>query len=104
MDDWIECVFPEEDASCFSLSELMHVSGLEREEIVALVDFGILAPEGAEDAWLFSMESILVARTGERLKQGFELSPAGLALALTYLRRIEALEAQLQALGCQLLE
>jgi len=104
MDDLIECILPGEGASRLSLGELMRVSGLEREEIVALVDFGILAPEGAEDAWLFSMESILVARTGERLKQGFELSPAGLALVLTYLQRVEALEARLQALGCQLLE
>ncbi len=104
MDELIECIFPDEGLPCLSLSELMRVSGLAREEIIALVDFGILAPEGTEDMWLFSMGSLLIARTGERLKRGFELSPTGLALALTYLRRIESLESQLQTLGCQLLE
>lgn len=42
-------------------------------------------------------------RGAARLKRDFDLNPAGLALALTYLERIRELEARLRRLECRLM-
>jgi chaperone modulatory protein CbpM len=93
-----------DDATEVALEELLAASGLARAELFELVEFGAFDPRGAEESSLrFSSRSIDLARRAVRLRDDFGLNPAGMALALAYLDRIEALEARLRELECQLL-
>ena len=51
-----------------------------------------------------SARHIVLGRRASRLKVDFDLNLSGLALALTYLERIEEMEAELERLRCQLLK
>jgi chaperone modulatory protein CbpM len=84
------------------LDELLRASGLAREEVVALVEYGVFHARGAAPAWSFASQTIVVARRAARLRSDFGLDPAGLALALTYLERIDALERRIRELECAL--
>ena len=83
-----------------ALDELAQASGLLPQEIVELVEYGVFQPVGgsAEAAsmstWRFSARTITLGRRARRLKADFDLNLSGLALALTYLERIEELEAE----------
>ncbi len=84
-----------------SLLELEKASGLGTEEIETLVDFGVLEPLTAEPGTAnFPAFCLLLARRAYRLRVDFDLNPPGVALALTYLQRIEDLEARLHELEC----
>ena len=86
-----------------ALEELLSGSGLLREELVELVDLGVLQPRGAsERLWRFSLRAVSLGRRAARLRDDFGLNAAGMALALTYLERIEELERRLHELECQL--
>jgi ABC-type taurine transport system substrate-binding protein len=85
------------------LRELVELSGLSEAEVRELVDYGVLTPaDEATSQWVFSVQSITIARTARRLREDFELDPHGVALLLAYLDRIHELEAELCALRAQL--
>lgn len=92
-----------DDDTFIALEELAGASGLDQDEILELVDYGVFEPRRRAGTWLFSARSIVYARRAARLRRDFELSSDGLALALTYLDRIEELEQQLHTLQCQML-
>lgn len=84
-----------------SLLELAKASGLRPEEIETLIDFGVLEPLQVNTAGAdFPLFCLVLARRAYRLRVDFELNPPGIALALTYLQRIEDLEARLHELEC----
>jgi chaperone modulatory protein CbpM len=88
-----------------ALDELTRVSGLTLEEIQTLVEYGVFEPRGqAPGDWRFSAHHITLALRARRLRTDFDLNLAGLALALTYLERIDELERELHRLRCQLLD
>lgn len=100
-----ECLFCLRGDKRISLTELKQVSGLTTREIEELLDFGVLEVQGKDpDNWIFSSHCITVVRRATRLKKDFELNPPGIALALTYLERIQELESRLRELECQLLK
>jgi len=92
-----------------ALGELAEASGLLPQEIVELVEYGVFQPVGGStqaasvSAWRFSARTITLGRRARRLKSDFDLNLSGLALALTYLERIEELETELERLRCQML-
>lgn len=84
-----------------SREELAQASGLMSEEIEALIDFGVFEPvTHAQLNPSFPAFCLVLARRAHRLRVDFDLNPSGLALALTYLQRIEELEARLRELEC----
>jgi chaperone modulatory protein CbpM len=88
-----------------TLVELVQASGLSPEEIDELAELGVFEAErGESKEWIFSASSLSIARTACRLRADFDLNAPGLALALTYLEKIEALEARLKELECQILK
>lgn len=92
-----------DEATEIALDELLAASGLARAELVELVDLGVFDPRGTEPAvWRFSSRAILLGRRAARLRDDFGLNAAGMALALAYLERIEALERRLRELECRL--
>jgi chaperone modulatory protein CbpM len=95
--------FLDDDETLIAIEELIGASGLAREEIEALVDLGVFEPHRQTGQWLFSARCIVSARRAARLRSDFELDAVGVALALAYLDQIEALQARVHELECQLL-
>lgn len=96
-----EALWLSEAAVC-QIEHLAEVSGLSLEEIEDLVDSGLIVPVEAPPApRTFHLVHVVTVRTARRLRDDFELDRNGVALALTLLRRIERLEAQLRAAGAQ---
>ena len=81
-----------------SARHLAEVSGLSDEEIDALIANGFILPidEQAEQQ-SFYLDCQVTAATARKLRDDFELDQNGLMLALTLMRRIQALEEQLKA-------
>jgi len=99
MDD----AFVELSSLRIAIAELELASGLTRAEIVELVEYGALAPQGASVAeWTFPGAALALLRGVARLRSDFDLAPAGLALLLAYRERIAELEARLCELACRL--
>ena len=91
-----------------ALEELVQASGLAVEEIVELVEQGVFVPVSTPtpvtvSAWRFSSSTIALGRRASRLKADLDLNLSGLALALTFVERIEELEEELNRLRCGLL-
>ncbi len=91
------------DARCeVSLAELAQLSGLTEAELRELVEYGVLIPNDPREAqWTFSGECVVTVRTAYRLRESFDLDPNALSLAVGFLERIRALEAELRALRAQ---
>lgn len=83
-----------------ALDELVAASGLTRETVIELVEWGVFQPAG--DPWMFASRTVIAARRAARLRRDFGLDIPGLALAASLLDRIDELEAQLRELECQL--
>jgi chaperone modulatory protein CbpM len=82
-----------------SLDELVQVSGLTRAELLELVHCGAL-PAGEERgaSYVFASQTISVARTASRLRDGLELDVTGLGVALRLLERVRGLEQEIARL------
>ena len=86
-----------------TLVELAQCSGLSEAELVELVELGALEPlDPHASEWNFGMRCIVSARAASRLRKDFELDTHGLALVLSLLDRVEALESALQRLNARL--
>jgi chaperone modulatory protein CbpM len=83
-------------------AELLEASGLAPEELVELVEFGVFETHQGDAGWSFHSRVVHQARRVVKLRDAFGLNPPGMALALTYLQKIEALEQRLQELECLL--
>lgn len=82
--------------------ELSEVCGLPTEVLRELVDFGVLAPcDPTATEWDFTADCLPALRTAARLGADFELETHVLALVISYLRRIDDLEAQLRLLQAE---
>ena len=79
----------------YSLLELAERSRLPETEILELIECGVIAPRDSR--------ALATARTAARLRNDFEIDVHGVALAMTLLRRIEALETELSQLRAQAL-
>jgi chaperone modulatory protein CbpM len=90
------------DEATVALEELLIRSGLAREELVELVEFGAFEPVVAGESWRFAARVVVQARRAARLRDDFGLNPPGMVLALAYLERIDELERRLRELECQL--
>ena len=83
-----------------SIEHLAEVSGLSVEEIEDLVDNGLIAPVDGQ-VRAFQLLHVVTVRQARRLRDDFELDRNGLALAMTLVRRIDALEQALLAQNVQ---
>lgn len=82
-----------------SLTELVELSGLSREEVLELVDGGALpVREMRGTMCTFSAQVISVARTASRLRDELELDMAGLGVAMRLLDRVRGLEGEIARL------
>jgi len=85
------------------LEELAALAGLPVAIVRELVECGALAPADPSCAqWTFSARCVVTMRTAGRLRNDFELDANALALALSFLERIDELESQLHAARAQI--
>lgn len=83
--------------------EFCQCAALPQEWLVAIVEEGILEPNGATpEQWLFDVPALAVARRALRLKQDLELEWAAIALALQLLDELEQLREENRQLRSRL--
>ncbi len=83
-----------------SLEEFCRACGTQAEQLEALVDEGVIAPEGsAPEHWRFPGLQLRRARVAVRLQRDLGVNIAGAALALQLMDEIEDLRARLGPRG-----
>ena len=87
-----------ESRADYSLHELAELSGLPAALLAELIDSGALPVAGTRTPVRFEAESVVLARAAQRLREHFELDEHGLAVAVSLLRRVRMLEAQVSGL------
>ena len=81
----------------FTLSQLCHACGVESEQVVELVEEGVLEPIGTNRSrWRFSGISLERARRALRLQRDLGVNVAGAALALDLIEELDRLRAELK--------
>ncbi len=86
-----------EEESQLSLGDLCCACAVHAEQIIELVEEGILEPTGVEIVeWRFSGTSLIRARTAIRLQKDLHINTAGVALALDLMDEIERLKKRLR--------
>jgi chaperone modulatory protein CbpM len=103
MTDSISVVFDaaivEQDLS-FSYSDLCIACPGQDLQLLALVDEGVLQPQGrSPQDWVFQGAALQRARTAMRLQRDLSLGIEGAALVLELLDEIDALRARLRRAG-----
>jgi hypothetical protein len=84
-------------------TQLVCASGLPEGEMRELVRYGALVPRDQDaPTWTFESRWLVVARTASRLRREFELDPHGVSVVLSYIERIEDLEAEMRTLRARL--
>lgn len=105
MADSASCVFDGivvEEEVVFSLSGLCQAAGASPDQVLGLVDEGLLQPAGAAPQhWSFTGDSLRTTRAALRLNTDLSLGTAGAALVLELLEEISALRARLRRAGLE---
>ena len=87
----------------FSLAELAELSGFAEEELRKWVDEGVLVPiDPQASPWSFGADRLVTVQLACRLRKDFELEPQGVALVVTLLDRVHALESEVRDLRAKL--
>jgi chaperone modulatory protein CbpM len=81
-----------------SLVELVEVSGLPEDVLNELVDYGALRPAAGDAPPVFDGDCVTRLRAAARLRNDLELETPALALALSFLERIQSLESEVRRL------
>ena len=84
-----------ESRADYSTGEAVEWSGLPQPLLDDLVACGALPTSGPETGQRFEAEGLVLARAARRLRDHFELDEQGLAVAVSLLRRVRTLEAEL---------
>lgn len=88
-----------DESETLTRSELSRVSGMSVADLDELVDYGALTPlDDTQMERSFSAGCATALRTAGKLRLDFDLDLFAVAVLLGYLRRIEALERQVQSL------
>ena len=89
-----------EEQTQLTLTDLCQACAVHDEQIIALVDVGVLEPQGREPGhWRFGGASLNRARRALRLQRDLDIDLAGAALAVELLDEIESLRTRLRAVG-----
>lgn len=89
-----------EEQTELSLSELCQACAVRGDSIVALIEEGILSPQGREPhRWRFSGLHLHRTTVALRLQRDLGVNLAGAALALELLDEIAVLQGRLRGLG-----
>lgn len=91
-----------DDDAQLTLAELCHACEVTAEQILALIEEGIVDPRGRDPRhWRFHGMQLRRVRCALRLERDLGVNVAGAALAIELLEELEILRAQLRRLGNQ---
>lgn len=91
------------DVTEITFTQMVSASGFTEAELAELVRYGALVPrDPAAAPMTFEAHWILVARTASRLRRELDLDPHGVSVVMSFLERIESLEAELRSLRARL--
>ncbi len=91
-----------EEEIVFSLVGLCRATGASPDQVLGLVDEGLLQPTGAApQQWAFAGPALRTTRAALRLNADLALGSAGVALALELLEEIASLRARLRRAGLE---
>lgn len=86
-----------DENSILSMTEICHAFNVEAEQIIELVEEGIVEPQGKDhEQWRFSGVSLRRIRIALQLQHDLDVNSAGAALALELLDEIELLRSRLK--------
>ncbi|HSN21068.1 MAG TPA: chaperone modulator CbpM [Usitatibacter sp.] len=85
-----------------TIVELARSSGLPEDVLRELVEYGALEPAPGAAEWCFGADCVVRVRKAARLRDDLELETESLALVLSFLERIQRLEAQVRHLHAQI--
>lgn len=89
-----------EEQTQLTLADLCRACSIQAAEIIALVEVGVLEPQGPEpEQWVFIGDSLHRARKALRLQRDLGIDFAGAALVLELLDEIASLRTRLRAMG-----
>jgi chaperone modulatory protein CbpM len=89
-----------EEQTQLTLSDLCEACAVHDEQIIALVEVGVLEPQGRDPGhWRFGGASLNRARRTLRLQRDLDIDLVGAALAVELLDEIESLRTRLRAVG-----
>lgn len=89
-----------DDSTVVSLAELCNCCALPAEQVLVMVEHGIIEPlpeRTAHGRWQFTGQCVLRVQTAVRLQRDLGINLAGAALALDLLDEIRQLRQQTQA-------
>lgn len=97
MKDYILAEIP---PSSLTLRELCRIFDLRADEVVELVEFGVIEPAHGRypSDWRFSTVALLRLRRALRLQHDLRMDHAGVALALDLIDEVHTLRRRLRAL------
>jgi len=88
-----------DEDSVFTLRELSRSCDLAAEDLIAMVEEGVLTPRGASQReWRFPAADLRRIHTALRLQRDLGVNLAGVALALDMMDEMEGLRARLKVL------
>ena len=88
-----------EEQTELTLDDVCRACAAQADMIMALVNEGVLIPEGSTpDQWRFTGAQLHRARVALRLQSDLDVNLAGAALALELLDELDTLRARLQSL------
>jgi len=86
-----------------TIVELAECSGLAEEVLRELIDYGALSPaDPASGVLAFNARCVATVRAAARLSNDLELETRALALVVSFLDRIDELEARVRELSAKL--
>ncbi len=86
-----------EEQTQFTLADLCYACDSDIQQIIELVDIGVLEPQGREpEHWIFDGGNLQRVRKALRLQRDLEINVAGVALILELLEEIETLQTRLK--------
>lgn len=89
-----------EEQHGLTVEELCRACGTGVDDLVALVEEGVIAAHGGEPAaWRFTGLQLRRARVAVRLQRDLGVNTAGAALALQLMDELDELRARLRAMG-----
>lgn len=78
-----------------TLAELSGVCRVREQQIIDLVEEGVIEPAVWQRDWIFPATELRRARRAIRLQRDLDINPAGVALVLDLLEEVEELRARL---------
>lgn len=97
MKDYVLAEIP---SSSLSLRELCRIFDLRADEVVELVEFGVIEPTRGRypSDWRFGTVALLRLRRALRLQHDFHMGHAGVAMALDLIDEVQSLRRRLRVL------